>query len=587
LKTHRGPEVVEKIRSSVDIVSLISESVELKKSGRKYRGLCPFHNEKTPSFYVDETKQLFYCFGCGVGGDTFKYVMLQESLDFPGSLRMLARRAGISLPETGPSERGSEKEALLAACRAASALFKRILNDRPAGEPGRRYLEKRGLGAEVIDSLGLGFAPDRWDTLREGLVPQGHRPEILMAAGLLVRREGGGGFYDRFRNRIIFPIVNASGDVIGFGGRIIGDGEPKYLNSPETLVYNKRESLYGLYNSRRAIREAAEVIVVEGYLDFASLHQAGIRNVVATLGTSFTEEQASLLNRITVNVVLNYDADPAGESASKRSLEGLISRGLKVRILQLPDGRDPDAFVCAEGEAAYRQLLREAPSCFEFLVDSASRDRDFTDPASVADAAREIVPVLARVPSRIERSGYVSLLAERLNVEDTLLLAEIRDALMQDRRAASPAPRAGPAPARRAQVGEAEARLIQALVETESCRSRLLPEILPADLEDSPVASIVSRIAALDSEGRGVTYAELTSTLPDREREILAQIAMRGDPSPDEEEAAHCLETLRRGRLIRERNGIQKEMERTPDPARLDELMRKKIDLSRRIDSML
>lgn len=590
MTTQHGPDLVDKIRSSIDIVSVVSESVALKKSGRKYRGLCPFHNEKTPSFYVDELKQLFYCFGCATGGDTFKFVMLREGVGFPEALRLLARRAGIVVPASdGSSGRTSEREALLAACKDASLVYAKILKERAEGEPGRAYLEQRGVSAEIADELGLGFAPDSWDTLRDELPGQGHRPQVLLAAGLLGRNDRGG-YFDRFRNRIIFPIINLSGDVIGFGGRDIADGQPKYLNSQETLVYNKRENLYGLFQSRHVIKEKGEAIIVEGYLDYVALYQAGVRNVAATLGTSFTDEQAGLLRRFTEKVVLNYDTDSAGESATKRSLEKLLAQGLGVRVLQLPSGKDPDAFLRSSSAEAYRGHLDQAPNGFDFLVSSASAGHDLGNPSEVAAAAREIVPVLAKIPSRVERSRYVGMLADKLRVDDGVLLAEIRDALLRDAkssaRAASAERPAAPRTEAARPVREAEARLLRALVEVETCRSRLLHEILPADLEDAMTASIIGRIADLESRGREISYGELTGTLPDRERDLLAKIAMRGDPPPDMREAEHCLQTLRRFRLIKERNGVQKEMEGAPDRTRLEELMRKKIDLSRQIDAL-
>jgi len=586
LITPGGPDFVGKVRSSVDIVSLISESVPLKKSGRKYRGLCPFHNEKTPSFYVDETKQLFYCFGCGTGGDTFKFVMMREGVEFLEAARLLARRAGITVPDPRSGPRGSERESILAACRAAAELYREILLDGPEGDIGRNYLEKRGITSETRERLGLGYAPDRWDTLRDELTKRGHRVETLMAAGLVQRREGGTGHYDRFRNRIIFPILGLSGDVLGFGGRLVVEGEPKYLNSPETHVYNKRENLYGLHHARQAIKEAGETIVVEGYLDYASLVQAGIGNAVATLGTSFTDEQASLLRRFAERVVVNYDTDNAGENATRRSLEKLLARGFSVRVLQLPSGKDPDAYLRSSSAESYRRLLTEAPSCFEFLVTSASKGRDLRDPAALAAAAREILPVLAQVPSRLERSRYVGLLAEKLDVEDAVMLAEIRDTILRGSREQGGPPAAAGPVRTTAPLKESEATLVRVLLEDEVVRARLLAEILPADLEGSPVAGIVSRLATAHRIGEEITYAILAAELPDAERELLARIALRGDPPPAEDEGLRCLESLRRVRLMKERETLQKEMERTSEPDRMDELLRKKMELSRRIDTM-
>ncbi len=589
-----GPDLVGKVRSSLDVVSLISEATPLKKAGRKYRGLCPFHNEKTPSFYVDENKQLFYCFGCGAGGDVFKFVMLRESVEFPEALRLLARRAGIPIPDGAGAPRRSEREAILGVCRAAAELYRSILVEEPEGAPGREYLKRRGVTEETRDGLGLGFAPDRWDTARLALEAKGFRPELLQAAGIVLRSESGGRFYDRFRSRIIFPIVNLSGDIIAFGGRVVGEGEPKYLNSPETLVYNKRETLFGLYQSRHAIKEAGAGIVVEGYLDWVSLYGAGVQNCVATLGTAFTDEQASLIRRFTDQVVLNYDADPAGQAASVRSLEGLLARGLSVRVLQLPEGLDPDAYIQASGPESYRRLLAGAPTSFDFLVETVTKGKDLSDPSVVAAAAREILPVIARIPGRIERSGFLGLLAERLGLEDDLMLAEMRDALAKGGARGASGNTAAEASRNRTPqggvhlkaLGEAEARLVQGLVESEACRSALLHGILPPDLDSTEIGAIVEAITSLDRTGESVTYGSLCESLREEDKQLLTRVAMRGSPPPDPEEARHCLESLRRVRLVRERGAIQKEMEGIDDPVRLEELLRRKIELSRRIDEL-
>ncbi|HXI04497.1 MAG TPA: DNA primase, partial [Candidatus Saccharimonadales bacterium] len=480
--------------------------------------------------------------------------------------------------------------ALLGACRAAASMYAAILHERPEGQPGRDYLRRRGVEEAVQRELGLGFAPDRWDTAAGALQSKGYRAELLQAAGIVQRSDKGGRYYDRFRNRIIFPIVNLSGDVVAFGGRIVGEGEVKYLNSPETLIYNKRENLFGLHLARHAIKDAGFAVVVEGYLDWVSLYAAGIRNCVATLGTAFTDEQVALLRRFSEQVVVNYDADPAGESATRRSLERLLARGIIVKVLQLPEGKDPDDFVRQSGPEAYSKLLDEAPPCFDFLVEAASKGRDLGDPAMVAAAAREVLPVLAQVSSRLERSRYVGLLAERLGVEDGLLLAEMRETLVRGTRGGSRGePTGSPegrAPKKGPPLREVEARLVQALVESGPCRARLLAELLPADLQGSVVARIVDGLASLERSGEEVTYPSVAEGLQEGDKEVLTRIAMRGDPVPGEAEALHCLETLRRGRLVRERTQIQREMESTSDPVRLEELMRRKIDLSRRIDAI-
>jgi DNA primase len=586
-------DFVERVRAATDIVALISDSVPLKKAGRKYRGLCPFHPEKTPSFYVDDQKGVFYCFGCQTGGDSFKFVMLRENVEFLEAARLLARRTGIPVPQSGRGGRPSEREALVAAHRAAADFYHELLRTRPEAGAAREYLRARGITDETIARLKIGFAPDRWDTLKSHLTAKGFTSELLVTGGLLSRKDGTGpgssaGTYDRFRNRVLFPIRNLSGDVVGFGGRILGAGEPKYLNSAETPIYNKRENLFGLDLTRPGIRDAGEAVVVEGYFDFASLFQAGVVNAAATLGTAFSEEQVSLLRRFTERVVINYDPDTAGTNATRRSLDLLLAQGFKIRVLQLEPGADPDEFVRKKGVEAYRSRLASAPRYFEYLLERATTGRDLSDYEAKSAALREVLPILSQVPDRIERAGYVNALAEKLGIDDAVMLAEIKDALLKGgtgARAGATALRGkGAAPAARAM--ESETRLVRALLESADLRAELLGLLSEDDLAGTAIEAVVRAVEGLGRAGQEISYPRLSEVLLEPARSLLARIAMEPEPVVSSSEALRCVESIRVRRLRREREGLQRQMEAEADPARLDDLMRRKMEVSRQIDSL-
>ncbi|MEM8559560.1 MAG: DNA primase, partial [Bacteroidota bacterium] len=344
--------VIEDVRHAVDLVDVVGDYVRLRRSGVRFVGLCPFHNEKSPSFSVDPQKNLYYCFGCRRGGDLFKFVQEVEGMEFLETVRLLAGRAGIEIPEErgGPSEAASEREAIHNALRFAARFYYQQLQTE-AGQPGLDYYRQRGFTKQTITAFGLGFAPDRWDALTEAALAAHYTPEVLVKADLA--REGSRGIYDRFRGRAMFPIVSHVGKVLGFGGRIIPgvtppfkDGDPpKYINSSETPVYHKSEVLYGLRQAKQAIRGEGEALLVEGYTDVVSLHQAGVEHVVASSGTALTPQQVRLAGRYAQAVVLLYDADSAGLDAALRAIDLVLAEGLGVYAVALPDGADPDAFV--------------------------------------------------------------------------------------------------------------------------------------------------------------------------------------------------------------------------------------------------
>lgn len=420
---------VEQVRSSVNIVDLVSNYVSLKKSGQNHSGLCPFHDEKTPSFLVSDSKQIFKCFGCGVGGDAFKFLSLIENLTFPEAVQQLAQRFGIPLPKSMGREEGSESERplLLGLMRNAERLFREELRSNE-GKMARRYLEDREITEETIERFGIGFAPPGNQMLRY-LRKEGYSEKLGLTCGLL--KEGhSGSLYDAFRSRIIFPIRDLADNPIAFGGRILGDGVPKYLNSQDTPLYNKSRNLFALNLARSEIRQSGFVILVEGYFDCVVPYQFGFRNIVASLGTSLTPQQTRTLKRYARNVILNYDSDAAGLAASIRSIELLLSHGLRVNVLQLPLNVDPDTYLRENGPREYELRLKESINCIEFVLSRFLEEvRDPESPRGKQELVEKIIPFLKKMPDRIERSEYLSRVASRLKVEEDLVRVEMRRAV--------------------------------------------------------------------------------------------------------------------------------------------------------------
>ena len=392
------------------MVDLVGRHVTLKKAGRSYVGLCPFHDEKTPSFHVNPERRTYHCFGCQTGGDAFKFLMEIQNLTFPEAVRTLGGELGIDVPETGGGEVG-RSERLYPALEVAQAFFRESLSE--PGNPGAAYLSRRGLDAEAIERFAIGYAPDSWDALSRRLRDAGISDSIAFEAGVLAERRSGG-YYDFLRGRVVFPIQDARGRVVAFGGRVVvadADGKaPKYLNSRESPVFRKRESLYGFPRALEPIRRNELAVVVEGYFDQVALDRAGIGGTVATCGTALSEQHARELRRRTRTVVLMFDGDEAGQKAVERSLEVLLPAGLRVKAALLPPGVDPDDLLNGEGPGALRALVDSAPSAVERVIQRAVA-AGRASPSQKADAVEAVAPVLARVESPVERGEYTAQLA--------------------------------------------------------------------------------------------------------------------------------------------------------------------------------
>ena len=414
---------IEEIRTAVDIVDVVSDYVQLKRSGSRYKGLCPFHQEKTPSFSIDPDQNLYYCFGCGAGGDVFTFLQEMEGVSFLECARMLAERTGVPLPDDDiDAEQASRTESIYHALRFAGRFFYRQLTQTQRGKPALDYLRQRGIKPSTIKRFGLGYAPDSWDALLTAAKEKQIDEEILEDAGLIIERKDGSGYYDRYRDRVIFPIFSHVGKVLGFGGRILDDDadQPKYINSPETRVYHKGKVLYGLRQAKSAIRQQEEALLVEGYTDVIALHQAGIQTAVASSGTALTEEQVKTLGRYGKRLILLYDADDAGARAAVRAMNLVLKQGLGAYAVELPEGDDPDSFVQERGADVFKEYVaNERLDMPEFRYRRAQRERLLDTPEDRVEVQRDIMGAIAEIPDRNLRREYVRRTSDVLDVPDT------------------------------------------------------------------------------------------------------------------------------------------------------------------------
>ncbi|MGB8657022.1 MAG: DNA primase [Candidatus Zixiibacteriota bacterium] len=415
------PELIDQIRDANDIVDLISEYLPLKKKGKNFLGLCPFHAEKDPSFTVTPEKQIFYCFGCGEGGNAIHFLMKHQKLSFPEAVKLLAEKAKIPLPKDGFDEkRGRHLDQLYYANQVANEYFVKNLYRETPGKGARTYLKKRGFDSDTLKAFSLGFAPEEWEGLIRFAQAKGTESEVLNQAGLAVPRPETSGFYDRFRNRITFPIFNLSGKIVGFGGRVLSDkDEPKYLNSPETPIYQKGKILYGLNLTKDQIRQTGSAILVEGYVDLITLFQAGIKNVVASSGTAFTQDQARLLSRYAEKVFLFFDADSAGQSATFRSVDLLFSEGLEVFVVSLEQGQDPDSFVQKFGKEAAIQRIQQARTFIDFKYQSLGKDFGELSMKEQEKVILDLTETAKRITSEIRRNLFVKKIAQTFRIDET------------------------------------------------------------------------------------------------------------------------------------------------------------------------
>jgi DNA primase len=569
----------ERVKQQADIVRVIGDYVRLKKAGKNFTGLCPFHQEKTPSFSVSQTKQMYYCFGCHEGGDVFKFVMALERCEFPEAVRTVAEKSGIPIPrqrERSPEERreNQQRSAIVEMHRDAAAFFAKQLQSSAEGKVASAYLEDRGLDRAAIERFGLGFAPYSGDALLRALKPK-YSEANLEACGLFSKNESGR-LYDRFRRRIMFPIANDGGKVIAFGGRAMGDDMPKYLNSPETPVYSKSNVLYHLDRAKEGLRQADFAILVEGYMDAIAVARAGFANVVASCGTALAEAQIKLLGRFTRRIVVNYDPDAAGQAATERSLTLLLEKEFDVRVLALPGGDDPDKFLQQQGADAYRKLLSQAPPYLDYLIGRARRMDQTTAEGKIA-ALNFLMPFVQRIPNHLLRSEWASRIASELRIDAPVLREALRKAAAERRSEVKP----------RAElmvpvVKPAERRLMQMLVDATGFRERLAQEIAQAQLHRGLETERIFD-ALIAAPGEAVDAATIGQNLGDRERQLFFEIALEDASEADWAEAESCLNVLRHRRIQEELLQLQKQIEAKPSAEELSRLLKRRIELQRHL----
>jgi DNA primase len=540
-------------------VQVVQARVPLRRAGIAWKGLCPFHGEKTPSFTVNEDRRTFKCFGCGVGGDVIKFIELYDKITFPEAVRQLANSVGLTVPEGEGSRESAagqrDREALLKAHEVASAFFREQLQ-APGGVAARRLLEQRRLTPETVALLGIGFAPRTGNGLRQRLSREGFPDAVQQTSGLVVQREDGS-LADRFRGRLMIPICRESGPIVAFGGRAMEAGQhPKYLNSPETPIYVKGRTLYGLHLSKGAIARTRHAVMVEGYFDVAQALQAGISNVVASSGTALTTAQARLLKRFAAKVVLSFDPDTAGQGAAAKTSELLVSEGLQVNVAMLPAGDDPDNFIQKHGGASYQEQLRGSRPYLEYLLDRAAAEFDLAKAEDRRAFLNQMLEVAARIPDAAARDQFADRLSHKAQITEEVVRAEIRKAAVQKRTTA-------PEPERQApglgQVKTVERGLIWALIREPEAALAALGELEPGDTDALATGSILEQARSLQEWPPSSLPATLLERLTSGEASLVAEIA-RQSHSPAA--ATDCVRTLKRLRCDRERAAVQREIDR-------------------------
>jgi DNA primase len=599
----RYPETfIEDLKRQADIVRVIQDYVPLKKKGVNWMACCPFHQEKTPSFTVS-AKGFFYCFGCSAKGNVFNFVMQYENVTFPEAIKIVAEKTGVPLPvmieDRKFEERKQESDEIFELNLHALEWWEAQLEEGgPERAAAREYIEGRGITDETRKAFRLGFAPDRWDALLSFLKQKGATEAQIERSGLVSKNEAGK-IYDRFRGRIIFPVFDVQGRAVAFGARILGAGEPKYLNSPETPVYTKGKHLYGLYQNREGIRQRKFVILVEGYLDLIIPYQFGVRNAVASLGTALTPEQAKLLGRFARKTVVNYDGDSAGVKAAKRAIETLLAEDFEIKVLVLPGGADPDEFIRANGVSGYNELRGKAQPHLQFILDQAVRQRNLLRPADKAAAVEEVLPYIFAVRNSIQRREYFDIAMNFLRVEDASLKNELWRSVKTGVKAEIiNAKQRVTARIAGAKPTLAERQLLELLAHDGELRKIILPRLEIADYEALASAAIFRALIEIEETGEEITAETLLARTEDDpfandfSGEILMSEPQRAEGEAIDDsllKAERCLVALRLMALDRATTELGVEIanaEREEDTERLEKLILERSELIRKKNAL-
>ncbi|MCO5224489.1 MAG: DNA primase [Thermomicrobiales bacterium] len=567
---------IAEIRDRLDIADLIHEYVpSLKKTGNSFKGLCPFHNEKSPSFIVFPNTQSYHCFGCGKSGDIFNFYMEMEKLDFRDALKDLGARAGVEVTTSAPRppDEDEKRKRLIEINQMAAMWYNHILLNASQGEAGREVIADRHVSEESVRTWNLGFAPDGWDLLLNFLASRNIPAELAAEAGLATERDGGGGYYDRFRNRLMFPIRDGDGNTVGFGGRALGDAQPKYLNTAQTEIFDKSHLLYGFDLAKDAIRESGQVVIVEGYMDAIAVHEAGYRNVVASMGTALTEAQVGLLRRGNPDIILALDSDAAGQMATMRGLQTVtdnldaelvptlspnrvlqFERRLKsdIRIVQLPEGKDPDEFVRKDPQS-WPRIVSQALPFMDFIIDITTRNVDINDPRAKSEVVKQVLPLLRQLPDPIRENHYARQLARKLDLPESAI-AEARRSLKAEARRSTAVTETAPRGPRKL---NSEDYLIGLLIFHHQLNYAVLDRLEPDEFTNPLNREILRVLKSPETtELQGIQIVVgLSETLADHAQDILDSLgprpkALGGQVVRETEQAATRLKRERHQRLV-------------------------------------
>ncbi|MFA6356948.1 MAG: DNA primase [Candidatus Omnitrophota bacterium] len=536
-------QVLEEIQSKSDIVTVVGSYIPLRRAGRNYKANCPFHKEKTPSFMISPAKQIFHCFGCGAGGNVFGFVMKMENIDFPEAVRTLAEKAGVKLPSFTRSqfETSSYAVQIYKTNELAAAFYRSMLLNTDAGKRAAEYLKGRGIGEEASEKAKLGFAPDEWSGLINYAKGKGLDLAVLERSGLVLPREGGG-HYDRFRNKIIFPIFDIKDRVVAFGARVLDNSQPKYINSPETEVYIKSRHLYGFNFSVQAVKDKDLCIVVEGYLDFLVPYQMGVGNIAASLGTSLTDSQARLIKRYTKNVVMLYDGDSAGEAASLRGLDIFLQEGMAVKVAVLPKGFDPDSFIRGKGAAAFDALIGSASDLLEYKLGILSSRHDSRTSSGKAKICSEMLPTIAKIPDAVLKFEFIKRLSEKLQIREEALLSEIKK-IKPDRGYELPEELVSGSAS---QAAMAEKIIVGLMLDDPDTINEVKGKLKPSDFEDPFTRKITEEIFASFGDGKSFNPSQLINRLaePDLTRMIAESSSLIEDIKDKQKNLDDCIKWM-------------------------------------------
>lgn len=596
---------IDELKNRADLVRIVEAHVPLKKKGANFWGNCPFHGEKTASFSVNPSKGFYKCFGCGKGGTAFNFVMELEGLNFPEAIKRVAEISNIPLPEPiddknyeRHKQRKQEQKVIadqvIELNKYALEFWENHLQENNSlSKEAREYLEKREISVETQKAFHIGFAPDSWDAMMSLLKSKGADEKLIEASGLVSINEEKKRVYDRFRGRVMFPVLDIKGNPIAFGARILATGEPKYLNSPETPAYTKGEHLYGLFQSKEEIRQKRFAILVEGYLDLIALYQYGIKNVAASLGTAFTPEQSRILGRFAKKIVINYDGDKAGIKAARRAIETLVKDDFETKVLILPDGQDPDDFLKANGADDYNQVRGHAFPFLQFVLENLDRERNMASPKEKAEAIEDLMPILTAIKNPIQKRDAFDQTMNFLRVEDTILKRDLWKTVKLGTKFEAQTVRQQVARATQAKMTVAEQHLLELLIYDKDLREMILPQLEETDYEQLATAEVFRALLALRELGSDVTSENLLELVADDAAAsdfvpvlLMSEPAREIDEVIDEvlREAENCVATLRSMAIASRILEISQELvfaEQTGDFELRDALVTEQISLAR------